>query len=48
VVEPLDVLDLVEREVERGEFGEGLEALDVRYQVVVEIDFCEGWGGVRG
>jgi hypothetical protein len=38
VVEPLDVLDLVE----------GLEALDVRYQVVVEIDFCEGWGGVRG
>jgi hypothetical protein len=42
------VLDLVEREVERGEFGEGLEALDVRYKVVVEINLCEGWSGVGG
>jgi len=30
VVEALYVLDLVEREVERGEFGEGVEPLDVR------------------
>jgi hypothetical protein len=42
VVQTLDVLDLVEREVERGEFGEGVEALDVRDKVVIEVDFGEG------
>ena len=42
MVQAFDVLDLVEGEVERGEFGEGIEAFDVGYEVVVEIDFCEG------
>jgi hypothetical protein len=37
------MLDLVEGEVERREFGKGVEAFDVRYEVVVEVDFCEGW-----
>jgi hypothetical protein len=41
VVQPFDVLDLIEGEVERGEFGEGIKAFDVRYEVVVEIDFSE-------
>jgi hypothetical protein len=36
------MLDLVEGEVERREFGKGVEAFDVRYEVVVEVDFCEG------
>ena len=42
------MLDLVEGEVERGELCEGFEALDVRYQVVVEVDFYEGGRGVFG
>jgi hypothetical protein len=45
VVEPLDVLDLVEGEVEGDELGEGVEAFDVCYKIVVEIYLCEGRGG---
>lgn len=41
MAEALDVLDFVEGEVERGEFGEGVEAFDVCDEVVVEVDFCE-------
>lgn len=48
MVESLDVLDLVEGEVERCEFGEGFEALDVCDEVVVKVDLCEGRGGVVG
>jgi hypothetical protein len=46
--EPLDVFDFVEGEVERGEFGEGVEALDVRDEVVIEIYFGECGCGVTG
>lgn len=42
------MLDLVEGQVERGDFGEGLETLDVRYEVVVEVDFGESGGSVGG
>jgi hypothetical protein len=41
VVEALDGFDLVEGEVEGDEFGEGVEAFDVGYQVVVEVDLGE-------
>jgi hypothetical protein len=37
------VLDFVEGEVERGELCEGVEAFDVCDEVVVEVDFGEGW-----
>lgn len=46
--EALDVLDLIEGEVEGGEFGESVESLDVCDEVVVEVDFGEGGGGVGG
>jgi hypothetical protein len=42
------VFDLVEGEVERSEFGECFEAFDVRYEVVVKIDFCKRCSGVGG
>lgn len=48
VREALDVFDLVEGEIKGGEFGEGVEAFDVCNEVVVQVDFGEGWGGVGG
>jgi hypothetical protein len=45
VVEPLDVLDLVEGEVEGDELGEGVEAFDVCDQVIVKVDLGEGCRG---
>lgn len=42
------MLDLIEGEVEGGEFGESVESLDVCDEVVVEVDFGEGGGGVGG
>lgn len=42
--EALDVFYLVEGEVEGDEVCEGVEALDVRDEVVVEVDFSEGRG----
>lgn len=48
VGQALYVFDLVEGEVEGGKFSEGVEAFDVRDEVVVEVDFCEGGGGGVG
>jgi hypothetical protein len=42
--EALDVFYLVEGQVEGDEVCEGVEALDVRDEVVVEVDFGEGGG----
>jgi hypothetical protein len=44
VREALQVLDFVEGEIERDEVGEGVEALNVGDEVVIEVDFSEGWG----
>jgi hypothetical protein len=48
VREPSDVFDLVEREVERGEFCEGVETFDMCDEVVVQIDLGQGGCGVTG
>lgn len=40
------MFDFVEGKVERGEFCERVEALDVRDKVVVEVDFGQRCGGV--
>lgn len=40
------MLDLVEREIERREFGEWFEAFDVRYQVVVKINLGQRRSGI--
>lgn len=46
MVQALYVLDLVEREIERSEFGECFETSDVRYKVVVQINLSERCGGI--
>jgi hypothetical protein len=48
MVQPFDMLDFVEGKVERREFGKGIEPFDMRYQVVIEIDFCESGCDVFG
>lgn len=35
------MLDLIEGQVERREFSKGIEALDVRNKIVIEVDFCK-------
>ena len=40
------MLDLVEGEVKRGEFGKGVETFDVRNQVIVEVNLSEGRRGI--
>ena len=40
------MFDLVEGKVKRGEFCERVEALDVRDEVVVKVDFGQRCGGV--
>ena len=40
-VQVLDVLDLVVRQVERGQLGEGVQPADVRDQIVVELELLE-------
>lgn len=42
------MLDLVEGEIERREFGECLEAFDMRDEVVVQINLGQSCGGIRG
>lgn len=40
------MLDLVEGEVERGEFGKGIETFDVGDQVIIEVDLGKGRCGI--
>jgi hypothetical protein len=42
------MLDLVEAEVEVLEEREGVEAFEVRYQIVVEVEVFEGEGEAVG
>lgn len=43
-VEPFDVLDVVETEVEGGKVLEVFQAVDVGNRVIVEVEFFEGVG----
>jgi hypothetical protein len=41
------MFDLVEAQIERGKFGESIEALDMCNKVVVQVEFCDGRGEIR-
>lgn len=42
MIDPLDMLDLVVTQIKTAKFGERLEALDVRNQIVVEFELLQG------